>query len=183
MSYELALAKAYLEIEDLTEEKKFMVKFLADEYEVDLENKRVLSLACNVLTEDYLSILILHYLIRKIKGLAPLKGEWVSFQELPGGGGYFPSFRKRVIEPILRKYKDNPLALYDVLKRFPGKKADFPDLSIIIEVFENVPFLITLQKPDEEFPAEANLLFDKNIEDIFPTEDVVVLGEFLAKLI
>lgn len=181
MSYELALAKAYLELESLTKEKKFQVKLLADEYEVDLENKRILSLACNIPAKDYLSILILHYLIRKIKGLPSLKGEWISFRQLPGGEGYFLAFSKRVIEPILRKYRDSPEHLLELLKRFKAKKEDFPDVSVSLEVFEKVPFLITLQKEDEEFSASANLLFDESIRDIFSTEDVVVLAEFVAR--
>ncbi|HEC69408.1 MAG TPA: DUF3786 domain-containing protein [Candidatus Omnitrophica bacterium] len=181
MGYELALVKAYLELESLTSEKKFSVKLLADEYEVDLENKRIFSLACNVPAKDYLGVLLLHYLIRKVKGLPSLKGAWISFRQLPGGEGYFPAFTKRVIRPLLRKYKDNPERLLELTKRFKAEREGYPDLSISLEVLERVPFLITLQRGDEEFTPLANLLFDGSIKDIFSTEDVVVLSEFVAR--
>jgi len=37
-----------------------------------------------------------------------------------------------------------------------------------------------MQRGDEEFGPEANILFDKSITDIFCTEDIVVLSEHAA---
>jgi len=172
-----------LDLEEVSKEKKFLVRLLSDEYDVDAENNRILSLACNVAAKDYVSILILHYLTKKLKGLALKTGQWISFRELEGGEGYFAAFKKRVIGPIIRKYGVNPKALFDLSKRFKAKKADLSETGIEIDVLDNVPFLITVQAKDDEFQASANLLFDKNIKDIFCTEDVVVLSEFVVSLI
>ena len=57
----------------------------------------MLSFSCNIPAKDYTSILVLHYLARKLKGLPPVKGEWISFKELPGGEGYYPSFKKNMM--------------------------------------------------------------------------------------
>ena len=183
MSYEEALAKAWLDLDQVTKEKRFSIRLLSDEYEIDAENNRILSLACNVAAKDYVSVLILHYLIKKIKGLTPTTGKWISFRELSGGEGYFSAFKKRVIEPIARKYGPNPQALSDLSKRFKTEKAELAETGIVLDVFENVPFLITVQAKDEEFSASANISFDENIKEIFCTEDVVVLAEFVARQI
>ena len=58
--------------------------------------------------------------------------------------------------------------------------AELPKRGIEFTVFENVPFLITLQKGDDEFGPEANVLFDKSIKDLFVSEDVAVLAEFVV---
>lgn len=180
MGYDLAIVKAWMSVDEVSKDPKYTVRLLSDEYEVDVENKRILSLACNVVAKPHISILILHYLVKQIKGLARLTGEWISFKQLEGGKGYYVTFRKRVIEPIIRKYSPNPASLFDVSKRFKAKKAQVADVSIILDVLDNVPFLITFQPADDEFGPDANVLFDKSIKEILCTEDIVVLAEFIA---
>jgi len=183
MGYEPALEKAWSELKDLTKENSFSVKFLTDEYSVDIANREILSLSCNVKAKDYYSILILHYLVKKLKKFLPLTGEWISFQELEGGQGYYPAFKKRAIEPILRKYGTHPESLLELIERFSAKSIQIGDAGIVLEAFENVPVLITLWKGDEEFGPESNILFDRNITQIFCTEDIAVLGGIIANLI
>jgi len=180
MGYEVALLKAWLELENTTKDKALSVKFLADEYSVDLENKCVLSLSCNVPAKEYISILILHYLIKKLKGLPPTTGDWITFRQLEGGLGYYPTFKKRVITTITRKYGSKPDELLKLTERFDAHKIQLADISIVIEVFDKVPILIELWKADDEFGPEVNVLYDKSIKNIFCTEDIVVLSEVLA---
>jgi hypothetical protein len=180
MGYEAALKKGWEDLAILAAPKHLSVKFMADEYALDLENKSVFSLSCNVPAKDFLSILILHYAAQKLKGLAPLSGEWVTFQELSGIQGYYQAYHKRSIEPIIRKYGSNPDALKEVLGRLPGKLSEGGDVSIAIEAFALVPVLIKLWKADSEFGPDANLYFDASIKNIFCIEDIVVLAQLVA---
>ena len=181
MEYGAASEKAWLDISSLTEEKKFSVRLLADEYSIDLENKRVLSLSCSAPATPHISILILHYLTQKIKGLPALKENWISFKQLESGAQpYYSVFKKRVIDVIARKYGAKPEAIFKLTERFKAKRVQAADFSVALEVFKNVTLLIELWRGDEEFGPEANVLFDENIKDIFCTEDIVVLSEFVA---
>ncbi|NQU94645.1 MAG: DUF3786 domain-containing protein [Candidatus Omnitrophica bacterium] len=181
MEYEVALNNAWERLAQVMEERTHSLRFLGDDYEVNVDKKTVFSVSCNVPAKVYTSILILHYLIRKIKGLPSIKGEWISFKELVGGEGYYPNFKKRVINTITRKYGKNPEALLTLVERFRAKKAELADVSVVLDTIEeSTPFLITLWRGDEEFGPEANLLFDKSITDIFGTEDIVVLSEVVA---
>jgi len=139
-----------------------------------------MSLSCNVAAKDFTSILILHYLVKKLNGLPALTGEWLDFKTLSGIEGYKAAFRQRVIEPIVRKYGKNPEALLSVLDRFPGKRVDQADIGIVVKAFEGVAAMILFWRQDEEFSAEANMLFDRSITHIFCTEDIVVLGGMIA---
>ncbi|MCM8792782.1 MAG: DUF3786 domain-containing protein [Candidatus Omnitrophica bacterium] len=185
MSYDLALEKAWLDIESLSERKRFSIKMLADEYEIDLENRRILSVSCNAQPKEYISIILLHYLIQKLrlKELPKPLREWIDFYKLEGGDTYYSVFRSRVIEVLLRKYGRNPQVLWEVLGRVPARKVQIGDVGIVIQVFEEVPMLVVLYKADEEFEPEANVLFDKNITEIFCTEDIIVLAEMIAHLL
>ena len=147
---------------------------------LDCSLRSVLSLSCNVRAKDFTAILLLHYLAAKIKGLPAQSGEWISFKELSGGEQYYPAFRKRAIEPVIRKYGSNPAGIFDSISRLPAKKATGADAALILEAFDGVPALVKLWKGDEEFSPEANMLFDKSIAGIFCTEDVAVLAGIIA---
>ncbi|MDD4938916.1 MAG: DUF3786 domain-containing protein [Candidatus Omnitrophica bacterium] len=183
MGYEIALNKAWEELAKLKPGNALSVKLLGDEYSVDFGQKKVLSLACNAPAKDFTAILVLHFLAKKLKGLPSLTGEWLSFKELSGIEGYYPAFRKRSIEPIIRKYGNHPDALLAVLERMPGKRIDQGDVGIVLEAFEGVPVLVELWRGDDEFGPEANILFDKSITGIFCTEDIVVLAGFVGGLL
>ena len=180
MGYEIALEKAWNSIKEISKDRNYSVRFLSDEYSIDVENRQILSLACNVPAKDHIGILILHYLAKKIDGLKNTIGEWITFNQLDGGQGYYPAFKKRVIDPIKRKYGSNLSAFSELENRFKAKGIDLADAGLVFDMFDGVPILVTVSRGDEEFGPEANVLFDNSIKEIFCTEDVVILSEFLA---
>ncbi|MCX5700682.1 MAG: DUF3786 domain-containing protein [Candidatus Omnitrophica bacterium] len=180
MGYELALNKAWDDLAKLNPANKLSVKFLADEYSVDLQEKRVSSLSCNVAAKDFTSIIILHYLVQRLKGLPKPSGEWLTFREFSGVEGYYETYRKRSIEPIIRKYGKNPEGIKAALERLPAKKVATGDIGIIVEAFEGVPVLVKLWKADDEFGPDANMYFDSSITSIFCTEDIIVIAGFVG---
>ncbi len=180
MGYEAALRKAWQDLAKLKPGKNLSVKFLADEYSVDIEDGKIFSLSCNVPAKDFVSILILHYLAQRLKGLAAPTGEWLTFREFSGVEGYYDAYHKRCITPIIRKYGKNPDAIKVVLDRLPAKLSEGGDVGIVLEAFTNVPVLIKLWKADAEFGPDANMYFDASIKNIFCTEDIVVLAGMVA---
>ncbi|MBI4982569.1 MAG: DUF3786 domain-containing protein [Candidatus Omnitrophica bacterium] len=180
MSYEIAKNKAWGELGKFNFPQAVSVKFLADEYTVDLEKKEVFSLSCNIPAKDFTVILILHYLAQKSNGLPLVTGEWLTFREFSGIEGYYAAFKQRSIEPIVRKYGKNPEGIFSVIDRLAAKKAQGADAGIIIEAFEGVPVLVKLWKADEDFSPDANMFFDRSISKIFCIEDIVVLAGIIA---
>jgi hypothetical protein len=180
MSYEVAINKAWEELAKFNPPDKISVKFMADEYEIDFANKSITSLSCNTKAKDFTAILLLHYLAKKLSGLPQVAGEWCDFRELSGVEGYADAFKKRSLEPIIRKYGKNPDGILTVLERLPAKRVYQGDIGIAVDAFIGVPALIMLWRPDEEFGPEANILFDRSISKIFCIEDIVVLAGMIA---
>ncbi len=180
MGYEIALKKAWEDLVNQKAPKNLSVKFMGDEYSVDIDSRRIISLSSNTAAKDLLSILSLHYLVQKLKGLPAQSGLWLTFREFSGIEGYYDAYHKRSIEPLIRKYGRNPDAIKDVLIRLPGELSGGADVSIIIEAFENVPVLIKLWKEDAEFAPDANIYFDASIKNIFCIEDVIVLAQMVS---
>ena len=182
MGYAQALEKAWNKISDLIQAKEVQVRFLQDVYLINIEERSIFSQSCNIPPKEYTTILILHYLIKReqLKILPEPKEDWISFKELNGGEGYYPTFKKRTIDVIKRKYGFNPEAIWNSAEQFSAKKAEVGDFGVVIEPFDKTQILIALWRGDDEFGPEVNIHFDSNISKIFPTEDIVVLTEILT---
>jgi hypothetical protein len=180
MGYEAAILKAWESLEAGALER-FSLQFIGDTYTLDLAQRQVYSLSCNVPAKDFYAILILHYAAAAQKGLAPVRNNWVDFREVSQVEGYTEAFRSRCIAPVIRKYGSDPQAL---LARVAGrpylKPYPMADAALVVEAFAGVPVLVTLWKGDEEFGPDANMLFDASIKEIFCPEDVAVLGQIVA---
>jgi hypothetical protein len=120
-------------------------------------------------------ILILHYFTRA-KGTAAT-GRLIAFKQLSGGVSYFPAFSQRAIGPLVKNFGKSPDLLTKVAAKLGGRKAGYGDASVTINAFERVPVTLVLWRGDEDVAANANTLFDANVSDYLPTEDVTVLCE------
>jgi hypothetical protein len=123
-------------------------------------------------------ILILHYLNRS-KGL-PLSGEWITFRQVPGGTGYYPAYVKRALNPLVRYFGFDPKLLIEAARPFGGWEVHQGDAAITISAFPHVPLTFIIWKGDEEFPPQANILFDSTITGNLSTEDIEVLCQMVA---
>jgi len=182
MGYQAAMDKAWAALK-AAGVGQASVRFFADEFRVDA-GARTVTAPSGKPAKDFLSILLLHYLEKSRKGLVAPTGSWISFKELESGEQYYPAFRKRSIDLLLKKYGQDPSAMLSALGQVSGAKlAGEGDVSIIVDAFEKVPLELIMWRGDEEFPAEANILFDRSIGEIFCTEDVAVLAGFITKYI
>lgn len=166
MGYIAAINKAWEGLFSLSPGPRLSLKFLAEEFNVKIQEREVVSLVNNAPAKDFSAILILHYLAQRLKGLPLLTGEWLTFREFSGIEGYYPAFKKRAIEPIIRKFGNNPEKISSVLEKLPAKKTEGADAAIIVDAFEGVPALIKVWKADAEFGPDANIYFDRSITDI-----------------
>ncbi len=123
-------------------------------------------------------LLILHY-FNTARG-TPLTNKPVTFRELPAGPVYFPTYTKRAIDPFVRAFAAHPDQLIAAAAKLSGRPADQADASAIIDAFPRVAIIYTLWKGDDELPPQGNILYDSNIPDYLPTEDITVLTESIT---
>ncbi len=120
-------------------------------------------------------ILILHYL-SKATG-EPLSGHSIDFREVPDGGGfYWSAFVSRAKKPLLETFGPD-LGLYlKVAQILGGEQQNLGDAAARFLAFPLVPVTHVLWGGDEEFPPEANILFDQTISQHLSTEDIAALA-------
>ena len=124
---------------------------------------------------DRMAALILHYLTQG-DGTAPT-GKEVGFAQVPGASFYEGPFRARIVSRIIRTFGGDPSLLLKCGMDLGGRKAEYGDASMTFGAFPEVPVTIIVWRGDDEFPANANFVFDASIANYLSVEDVVVTCE------
>ncbi len=123
-------------------------------------------------------LIIIHHFLRA-KG-TPLTGTPMAFKELKEGANYFPTYSLRAIKPLVDFFGKKPEMMLELGQKLGGTKAAYGDVAVTIPAFPRVPITLVLWKGDDEFPAEANILFDNTISDYLATEDLIVLCQVIS---
>jgi hypothetical protein len=119
-------------------------------------------------------VLILHYLMASE---APeLTGNWVSYREIPGASFYFGAFVKRAVDPLKKVFGQNISGFCQAANILQAQKVDNGDAGFEFRMLPAVPLQLILWEGDDEFPAEANILFDQSIGQVLSPEDVAWLA-------
>ncbi|MGB9886119.1 MAG: DUF3786 domain-containing protein [Moorellales bacterium] len=119
-------------------------------------------------------VIILRYLVSALG--TPPGGRWVSFMELPGGPLHQAPFRVEAVEPLAQEFGRSPRRFLAAGLALGGTVGSMGDASIILPVLPRLSLAVVLWVADEEFPANANLLFEASAVDYLDTASLYVLG-------
>jgi len=149
---------------------KVIIEYLNRPYVISLPNVEI-SLedsAEEVPLKD--KIFVLHYLTLA-KG-TPGTSKLIVFKQLPGCASYFPVFEQLAIKPLLDHFGKEPELLLDAAAKLGGHKANYGDIGVTVNAFSKVPITIALWRGDGEFAPRGSIMFDSNICDYLPIEDI-----------
>lgn len=118
-------------------------------------------------------VLILHYL----QGCRPfLTGRWIAYREIPGAGFYYGAFVKRAIDPLKKVFGANVAALHKAAAELGGSAMESSGAVFRFDPLPYAPLQLIVWEGDEEFPAEANILFDASVGEYLSPEDAAWLA-------
>ncbi|MEW6672876.1 MAG: DUF3786 domain-containing protein [Thermodesulfobacteriota bacterium] len=123
-------------------------------------------------------VLILHYMLGR--EVPALSGNWVAYREIPGAAFYFSAFVKRAVDPLKNTFGNNAAGLAHASGLLGGEAVEPGDAAFEFRLFPRVRLRLILWEGDEEFPPEANILFDSTIGSIFSPEDIAWLAGMLV---
>lgn len=120
-------------------------------------------------------VLIAHYLLGASDETET--GEWITFRDIPDGHFYYDAFLRRARDPFIKTFGQNPELYEKVASMIGGTPVkELGDVAFDFRVFPKITVRIVLWKGDEEFPPEASILFDRNIQFFLPVEDIAYLS-------
>ena len=123
-------------------------------------------------------VLILHYMMAP--AMPSPTNFWIAYREIPGAAFYYGAFVKRAVEPLIKAFGDNLAGITRAAQKLGMQEIDNGDAGFEFRVLPGVPLQLILWAADDEFPAEANILFDKNIGHILAPEDVAWLASMVV---
>ena len=167
---ELACRKTGATYEDRT----YGITFLGKVHEIRMSDVSFLGEGIPTIVE----VLILHYLTSMED--RPVKGDFVSFSSIPDGMFYFKSFKQRALDKLVSKFGKKPESLVAAAAALGGTRWTAGKYSSIIPVLPKVDLVVQIHEADDEFPAEANILFSDNVVNFLPVEDTAFLGGYLV---
>lgn len=103
-------------------------------------------------------------------------GEWLPFVRLPGAGPFGPAFQKSVIDAYAATFSGKANRLRAAFEALGGRPLEVSDVGYELKGFDCIPVRFYFWDADDEFPAQANLLFDRSATDFIHVESVVTIA-------
>ncbi len=122
-------------------------------------------------------VLILQYL-RQSCGISP-RGNWISFMQLPDGPHHHKPFVIEAIRPLAGTFGSDSHGLEEfrvMAEKFSATFLEMGDCGAVIPVFPKLPLAVCIWAGDDEFEANANILFDTTAPLHLTTAALWVLG-------
>jgi hypothetical protein len=129
-----------------------------------------------------LRFLFLHY-FQKADGTRPAD-RWIAYRELPDGMFYFQAFQGYTGTTLVKAFQ-NDLARFKKAASLAGGEAlSHGDGGFSFRPLPRVPMAVIYWVGDDEFPPNANVLFDASAGHYLSTDGLAMLGrELCSKII
>ncbi|WP_296831363.1 DUF3786 domain-containing protein [Marvinbryantia sp.] len=110
------------------------------------------------------------------KPTARLQNHWVTFGDLKDARPFAPAFQKGVLLTFAKTFTGHLDKLIFACEALGGQKLPHSDAGYQINAFECIPVRFLFWEGDDEFPAQANMLFDVSATDFIHVESVVTIA-------
>lgn len=128
-----------------------------------------------------MKLLSLLYLT-KTDGSEP-SGEWIAYRDLPGGRFYEPVVRRSVEAPLAANFGGDAESFAGASLALGGNMQEFGDASFSFRLFPKVLICFIMWKPDQEFPARAQAIYDSNCSRHLDAFDIRMGAQEISKLL
>ena len=111
----------------------------------------------------------------------PLRGQWISFTELPDGKFYNQAFQGYTGQQIARTFEDHHQRFERAAESLGGVRQYHGDVSYSFQALPHVPLMVVYWAGDEDFPSNFQILFDATASHYLPTDAYAILGSTLTR--
>lgn len=107
---------------------------------------------------------------------AHFTGDWVTFDKLKGTRPFAPAFQRGVTDTFAKTFTGHMDRLILACEAMGGRKLSYADVGYELPAFECIPVRYLFWEGDDEFPAQANILFDSSATDFIHGESIVTIA-------
>ena len=111
---------------------------------------------------------------------APIAGEWIAFNQIPGGMFYAQAFQGYSGDKLAKVFENDSESFIDCNEKLGGRREFFGNVAFSYQVLPRVPIMVVCWLGDEDFPSSYRILFDGNAHHHLVTDAYAILGNNLA---
>lgn len=112
---------------------------------------------------------------------APLAGQWLSFRELPDGWLYHQAFQGYTGHVLVQQLGNDVDSLAAAAQALGGEAIAVSDCGYAFQTLPAVRLAVVYWQGDDEFPAQAQVLFDAAASHYLPVDGLALLGSDLVR--
>jgi hypothetical protein len=146
------------------EKKGYRISVWGEDYGIYPNESKIVRLQDDDLDVGHLLKLFIIYYILRSKDI-PISNEWISEKDIPGGATFFRGPHKIPTHVIETRYEDNIEEFREICEHLDGVPLDMADAAYAFEITPRIPVAVQFWDKDDEFSAEAKILFDKTIAE------------------
>lgn len=110
----------------------------------------------------------------------PPGGGWIGFRDLPNGTFYAQAFQSYSGNRLVRELSGGLPALRRAARALGGQALDVGSVGYAFDVLPRLRLATVYWEGDEEFPAQAQVLFERSAPHYMPTDGLAILGSQLV---
>ena len=119
-----------------------------------------------------------------IRDDARFRGNWLPFRDLRGANVFDSAFQRGVNNAIAQSFSGHTAELRAALAALGGRDIGVGDAGFEVPSFTEIPLRLLFWDGDDEFPAQANVLFDESSVDFIHVESLVTIAsELFSRLL
>lgn len=140
------------------------------------------NIACGTdskLLHEYFSLFAIHYLLSS-REISPA-GEWISEKDMVGGATFFRGPHALPTHLITSRVDNSIEEFRQLGSAGHGRPLNMADAAFSLSITDRIPVAVLYWAGDEDFPAEAKLLFDKTLPNHFALDIVFALASGICE--
>jgi hypothetical protein len=147
--------------------------FMGCEYIIEHEDFKVQQASGKEVSSFVQSIILMY--LATADGTPPID-RWISFHDLPNGLFYEPAFRGYSGAELIRDLQGNLEAFRQAAEALHGEPIPIGDAGYAFHVLPRLKLVIAMWAGEEDFPAQARVLFDETAPRYLSTDGLAILG-------
>ncbi len=153
------------------------VEFLRREYVIDQDGWTVKRADDGAALPSLLQSLILTYLALS-DGTPPID-RWLGFRELPNGLFYAQAFHGYTGAELVRDLRGDVAVFRQASEKLQAAPLALGDAGYVFQVLPRLNLAVIMWSGDDEFPAQAQVLFPESAPHYLVTDGLAIVGSLL----
>ncbi len=155
-------------------QKAYRLPVWGDEFVISEREKKIVPLDETLHVHDFFYVFIINYL-QVSQNSVPV-GKWISEKDVPGGVTFFRGPHEIPTKLISDCFGNDLEKFKRKCIEQGGVPLDMGDASFSFNITPDIPLAVIYWVGDEEFPAEAKLLYDASIGDFLALDIIFAIA-------